>query len=120
LLIDQALGERKGIARFGSAYCPLDEALARVVVDVSGRGSAHFVGDLGPLEKVGNLSCQMVPHIFESFASAFKVTMHIDVIRGINTHHKVEASFKAMAVALRQALTRTEHNDTPSTKGVLF
>lgn len=104
--VDQALGGRAGIARFGSAWAPLDEALARVVVDVSGR--PFFVGDLGlARERVGGLSCEMVPHFFHSFAQAAKLTLHVDVLRGANDHHRIEAAFKACALALRSAFDRS-------------
>ena len=110
---------RAGIVRFGHAYAPLDEALARAVVDVSGR--PFFAGDLGlRRERVGALSCEMVPHFFHSFAQTAGLTLHVDVIRGANDHHRIEASFKALALALRDALARTDGgNAVPSTKGVL-
>ena len=82
-----ALGEVRGIKRFGSAYAPLDEALARAVVDVSGR--PYYSGELSlRREKVGELSCEMVGHVFHSFAQGAGITLHVDVIRGENDHHK--------------------------------
>ena len=116
----RALGrDRAGIARFAHAYAPLDEALARAVVDVSGRPS--FAGEFGlRRERVGALSCEMVPHFFQSLAQTAGLTLHIDVIRGHNDHHRIEAAFKAAALALRRALARTGAADhVPSTKGVL-
>lgn len=68
---------------------------------------------------IGQLSTEMIPHVFESFATAAGITLHVDVIKGFNDHHKAEASFKALAVALREATTRTGTDDVPSTKGVL-
>ena len=115
-----ALGERRtGIVRFGHAYAPLDEALARAVVDVSGR--PFFAGELGlRRERVGALSCEMVPHFFHSFAQTAGLTLHVDVIRGANDHHRIEACFKALALALRVALAPAGDGDgVPSTKGVL-
>ena len=114
-----ALGEGKGgIVRFGHSFAPLDEALARAVVDVSGRSS--FVGELSlKRERVGALSCEMVPHFFHSFAQAAGLTLHVDVIRGANDHHRIEAAFKAVALALRAALARSGSERVPSTKGVL-
>ena len=104
--------------RFGHCYAPLDEALARAVVDVSGR--PLFAGELGlQRERVGALSCEMVPHFFQSFAQAAGLTLHVDVLRGANDHHRIEAAFKALALALRAALARTGSDDVPSTKGVL-
>ena len=115
---DQALGERKGIVRFGSALCPLDEALSRSVVDISSRPHAEIHLNL-TREKVGQLSCEMIPHVLESFATAARLTLHVDVLRGFNDHHKAESAFKATAVALRLAVTRDDSAFVPSTKGVL-
>ena len=116
--VAHALGDRKGIARFGHSYAPLDEALARAVVDISGR--PFFAGELKlERERVGALSCEMVPHFFHSFAQAAGFTLHVDVIRGANDHHRIEACFKAAALALRAALAPVGGDQVPSTKGVL-
>ncbi len=117
--VARAVGERReGIVRFGHCYAPLDEALARAVVDVSGR--PFFAGELDlQRERVGALSCEMVPHFLHSFAQAAGITLHVDVIRGANDHHRIEASFKALALALRTALARSGSDEVPSTKGVL-
>ena len=117
--VARAVGERReGIVRFGHCHAPLDEALARAVVDVSGR--PFFAGELGlKRERVGALSCEMVPHFFHSFAQAAGLTLHVDVLRGANDHHRIEAAFKALALALKAALSRTGADDVPSTKGVL-
>ncbi|TPX71038.1 imidazoleglycerol-phosphate dehydratase [Chytriomyces confervae] len=113
-----ALGEPRGIKRFGYAYAPLDEALSRCVVDISGRPHASI--DLGlKREMIGSLSCEMIPHIFESFATSACITMHVDVLKGFNDHHRSESAFKAAAVALREAITPTGGNEVPSTKGTL-
>jgi imidazoleglycerol-phosphate dehydratase len=114
----QALGEKRGIRRFGHAYAPLDEALARAVVDISGRGYADVNLDLRR-EMIGQLSCEMIPHVLTSFATAAEITLHVDVLKGANDHHRAEAAFKALAVAIRQAAERTGGADVPSTKGVL-
>ncbi|GLD99590.1 hypothetical protein PINS_up008316 [Pythium insidiosum] len=115
---DKALGNRAGIARYGSAYAPLDEALARAVVDISSR--AHSEVDLQLVRPmIGELSCEMIVHFFESFASAARLTLHVDVLRGRNDHHRAEASFKALAIALRAAVKADETAGVPSTKGVL-
>ncbi|KND03237.1 imidazoleglycerol-phosphate dehydratase [Spizellomyces punctatus DAOM BR117] len=115
----QALGPPTGIKRFGYAYAPLDEALSRAVVDVSGR--PHAVVELGlKREKIGDLSCEMIPHVIESFATSAGLTVHVDVIRGFNDHHRAESAFKALAVALREAISPSgAPNDVPSTKGTL-
>ncbi|KAF3925086.1 Histidinol-phosphatase [Arthrobotrys entomopaga] len=80
-------------------------------------------GDLHKLdlkrEKIGDLSCEMIPHVLESFAQAAGITMHVDCLRGKNDHHRAESAFKALAIALREATTRTGGNDVPSTKGCL-
>ena len=116
--IDRALGERSGFARFGHAYASLDESLARVVVDLSGRPSA--VVDLGlRRDAIGGLSCENITHFFTSLASAVRGSIHVDVLRGENDHHRAEAAFKALALALRSALMRTQDASVPSTKGVL-
>jgi len=116
--LDRALGERRGIARFGWAYAPLDESLARAVVDLSGR--AYSDVSLGlRRESIGGLSCENVPHVLRSLATAARLTLHVEVIKGDNDHHRTEAAFKAVALALRQAVQITSFDDVPSTKGTL-
>ena len=116
--LDMALGERKGIARFGSAYAPLDEALARAVVDLSGRPCAVVDLGLGRFD-INGLACENIGHIVRSLATAARATVHVDVLRGENDHHRAEAAFKALALALRQAVARDRSAGVPSTKGVL-
>ena len=116
--LDQALGERRGIARFGSAYAPLDEALARAVVDLSGRPCT--VVELGlKRETLGTLACENLAHFFTSLATTGRLALHVDVLRGANDHHRAEAAFKAAALALRQAVRVDGPDQVPSTKGVL-
>jgi len=116
--LDRALGERRGIERFGWALAPLDEALARAAVDFSGRPFAAV--DLGlEREMLGALSCENVPHVLRSVATAARATLHVDVIRGGNDHHRAEAAFKATALALRHAVARSGFSDVPSLKGTL-
>jgi imidazoleglycerol-phosphate dehydratase len=116
--LDRALTERRGIARFGSAFAPLDEALARAVVDFSGRPCA--VVDLGlEREALGQLSCENIAHFFTSLAATGRMALHVDVLRGTNDHHRAEAAFKATALALRQAVRIEGPDQVPSTKGVL-
>lgn len=115
-----ALGSATGLARFGSAYAPLDEALSRAVVDLSNRPFA--VIELGlKREKIGDLSCEMIPHCLESFAQAARITIHVDCIRGFNDHHRAESAFKALAVAVKTATSRVpgKEGEVPSTKGTL-
>jgi imidazoleglycerol phosphate dehydratase HisB len=116
--LDQALGERRGIARFGSAYAPLDEALARAVVDLSGRPCA--VVELGLVrETLGTLACENLTHFLVSLATTGRMALHVDVLRGVNDHHRAEAAFKAVALALRQAVRIEGPDQIPSTKGTL-
>ncbi|MEK0082492.1 imidazoleglycerol-phosphate dehydratase HisB [Geminicoccaceae bacterium SYSU G07066] len=115
---DRALGERRGIRRFGHAYAPLDEALARVVVDFSGRPSAHV--DIGfRRERIGEIATENLTHFFVSLATTARMTLHVDVLKGENDHHRAEAAFKALALALRQAVSSDGSGEVPSTKGVL-
>ena len=116
--LEQALGDRTGIRRFGSAYAPLDEALARAVVDLSGR--PWPVVDLQlTRERIGAIATENLEHVLNSLAIASRTTLHVDVIRGRNDHHKVEAAFKAVALALREAVARDATAGVPSTKEVL-
>ena len=116
--LDEALGERAGIGRFGSAFAPLDEALARAVIDLSGRPYAYV--ELGlKREALGGLGCENIGHVLRSLATAARATLHVDVLRGENDHHRAEAAFKAVALALRQAIAQTGEDTVPSTKGVL-
>ncbi len=118
--VDAALGERRGIARFGHAYCPLDEALCRAVVDLSGRPHADVRLTLRR-EMLGGLATENVGHALRSFAIASRMTLHVDTLRASNDHHEAEAAFKALAVAMRAAVARREAFDdrVPSTKEVL-
>jgi imidazoleglycerol phosphate dehydratase HisB len=116
--LDEALGDRRGIARFGYAYAPLDEALSRAVIDLSGRPWPEV--DLGlRRERLGELDTEMITHVFQSLAMASRSSIHVDVLRGTNDHHRSESAFKALALALRQAVTRDGTAEIPSTKGVL-
>lgn len=116
--VDAALGERRGIMRFGYAYAPLDEALARCVIDFSGRPGAWIEMPLSR-DRIGELSCENIPHVLSSFAHAARATLHLDVIRGQNAHHVAEACYKAFGLALRMAVARDGSNSIPSTKETL-
>jgi imidazoleglycerol-phosphate dehydratase len=116
--LDRALGERRGINRFGWAFAPLDEALARAVVDCSGRPFAAVQVGL-KREAIGALACENVGHVLQSLAMAARITLHVDVERGENDHHRAEAAFKAVALALCQAVALSGFDDVPSTKGTL-
>jgi imidazoleglycerol-phosphate dehydratase/histidinol-phosphatase len=111
----QALGDKRGIARYGFLL-PMDEARVQVALDLSGRPYAVFEGKFGRSE-VGGLSTEMIPHFFRSLAETLGAALHVSV-SGDNTHHMVEACFKGVGRALRQAI-RHEGSELPSTKGVL-
>lgn len=116
----QALGDRKGILRYGHAYVPLDESLSRVVIDFSGRPGLHFYADF-KRAKVGHFDVDLTSEFFQGFANHAKATIHMDVLRGENDHHKIETLFKAFGRALRMACTIDERaaDAMPSTKGSL-
>ena len=115
----QALGDKAGIARYGMSMVPMDEALCRAVVDLSGR--FYLVYDVETKRtRIGNFSVELAEHFWRSFAEALKCNLHIDLLRGRNTHHILEASFKASARALRQAVERDPRiRGVLSTKGTL-
>lgn len=115
-----ALGDKRGIRRFGSAYVPLDEALARVVIDFSGRPYLVFEApiDREMLLIHKDFPFALVEELFKSFANKCACNIHVDLIRGRNGHHAAEAIFKAFAVALREAKA-VVGSDVPSTKGVI-
>jgi imidazoleglycerol phosphate dehydratase HisB len=115
--IAAALDDRTGVVRFGSAYAPLDEALARAVIDLSGRPFAAVQLGL-TRDRIGELACENVSHVLRSLAITAKLTLHLDVLRGENDHHKAEAAFKSLALSLRAA-TAVAEGDVPSTKGSL-
>ncbi|KAJ0372592.1 hypothetical protein COL154_000325 [Colletotrichum chrysophilum] len=115
-----ALGSATGLARFGFAYAPLDEALSRAVIDLSNR--PYSVVDLGlKREKIGDLSCEMIAHCLQSFAQGARVTLHVHCLHGENDHHRAESAFKALAVAVKMATSRVagKEGEVPSTKGTL-
>ena len=116
----QALGERRGTRRYGEATVPLDDALARVVVDVSGRPYVAFHAEPPTWQKLGDYDVALTPEFFRALATHGGLTLHLDLLRGQNAHHAVEAVFKAAARALGDA-TRLDPRVTgvPSTKGTL-
>lgn len=101
--VRQALGEKEKLRRYGVAYVPMDEALVRAVIDLSGRGFLAFDLDL-PAKKIGDFDTELVGEFFRGFAVNAGITLHITQISGGNTHHVIEAAFKAFAHALRQAV----------------
>lgn len=117
--LDQALGDRRGIVRMAHALVPLDEALARVAIDLSGRGYA--VVDMGEPKYGGEFSSDEVRHFLEAFAIEARMALHAKSLEGKNDHHRTEATFKALARALRAAVARDDRSSgvVPSTKGVI-
>jgi imidazoleglycerol-phosphate dehydratase len=113
----EAWGDREGVERFGDATVPIDEALTRVAIDLSGR--PYLVWNVTtPVELVGTFETTLVKHFFEALVANARITLHVDNISGDNTHHIYESVFKAVAVALRRAV-RVTSSGVPSTKGVL-
>ena len=120
MAIAEAIGDKKGLTRYGHAYVPLDEALSRVVVDLSGRPGL----DLGvkfTRDRVGSFDLDLIREFFQGFVNHALVTLHIDNLKGVNSHHQAETVFKAFGRALRMAVTPDERqaNTIPSTKGSL-
>ena len=113
-----ALGDRAGIVRWGEAHVPMDETMARVVVDLSGRPYCVFAADLPSVILGNGFQTEMVREFFHAFATRGKLNLHAHVLYGDNTHHKVEALFKGLARALGAA-TRVHGSAIPSTKGTL-
>ena len=112
----QAIGDKKGIRRMSHAIAPMDESVATVAVDISGRSYCNM--DLNfKNDKIGDMTSDIIIHFFESFASSAKINVYGEV-KGFNDHHKAEAIFKAFARALKDAI-KVEHNQIPSTKGIL-
>ena len=116
----QALGDKKGIRRYGHAYVPLDEALSRVVVDFSGRPGLHYFVDY-TRARIGQFDVDLAREFFQGFVNHAGLTLHIDNLRGDNAHHQCETIFKAFGRALRMAAERDERlaGTVPSTKGAL-
>ena len=116
----QALGEKRGITRYGSAYAPMDETLTRCALDISGR--PYFVWKVGlTMPRLGEWDTELIEHWFHSFATSAGITLHIENLYGSNNHHIVESCFKALARALRQAveIDPRKADAIPSTKGTL-
>jgi imidazoleglycerol-phosphate dehydratase len=117
--LDEALGDRAGISRYGQATVPMDESRASCAIDISGRGLCAFEAEL-PAGAIGNFDHELTEEFFRALATNAKLTLHVTVEAGTNAHHVIEAAFKAVARALRAAvaLDPTEHG-VPSTKGTL-
>lgn len=120
MALSQALGDKKGVCRYGYAYVPLDEALSRVVVDLSGRPGLEFhLAFSRP--RIGNFDVDLIREFFQGLVNHGALTLHIDGLRGLNAHHQAETVFKAFGRALRMAIEPDPRmfGLTPSTKGLL-
>jgi len=116
--LHKALGEKKGITRYGHFYCPLDEALVRSVVDLSGRNYLNFNLDLIVKKRIGNFDTELVEEFFRAVVDNGKFNLHLEKIHGRNSHHIVEAAFKAFARSLKMAVAYDDKlTGIPSTKG---
>lgn len=118
--VTEAIGDKKGMTRYGHSYVPLDEALSRVVIDFSGRPGLTMNVPFTQ-KRIGNFDTELFYEFFQGFVNHALVTLHIDCIRGFNAHHQIETVFKAFGRALRMALTPDPRMEgaMPSTKGVL-
>ncbi|MBI4475350.1 MAG: imidazoleglycerol-phosphate dehydratase HisB [Acidobacteria bacterium] len=115
--VQEALGDRRGIVRFGHAYVPLDEALTRAVIDLSGRPYLVYKVEFR-VPRIGDLQTELIEEFMKALVQEGRFNLHIENVYGRNQHHIAETVFKATAIALRMA-TRVEHAEIPSTKGVL-
>ncbi|HUI63885.1 MAG TPA: imidazoleglycerol-phosphate dehydratase HisB [Bacteroidota bacterium] len=116
--ISEALGEKRGIERFGAGFVAMDEALARTVIDLSGRSMLVFNATFSR-ELINGFPLELVKEFFRAISTEGKMNLHIALLYGDNAHHQVEAIFKSFARALRQAVSRSGRNEIPSTKGML-
>lgn len=116
----KALGDRKGITRYGTAYAPMDETLTRVAIDISGRPFLVWRSEFSQ-PRLGEMDAELFEHWFHSFAQAAGITLHVETLYGRNNHHIVESAYKALARALRQAveIDPRKADAVPSTKGTL-
>lgn len=117
-LLLELVKERKSFQRYGVSYIPMDETLARSVVDISGRPYLSFNADFSK-EKVGTFDTELVDEFFRALVINARLTTHIDLLRGGNTHHEIEGIFKAFARALKEALASNDSEGIPSSKGVI-
>lgn len=117
-LLLELIKERKSFQRYGVSYIPMDETLARSVVDISGRPYLSFNADFSK-EKVGTFDTELVDEFFRALVINARLTTHIDLLRGGNTHHEIEGIFKSFARALKEALASKDSEGIPSSKGVI-
>jgi imidazoleglycerol-phosphate dehydratase len=117
--LNEALKDKEGVTRFGYAYVPLDEALVRAVVDLSGRSHLNLALTMPSKKKLGTFDSELVEDFFNAFTENAKINLHLEMIHGRNSHHIVEAAFKSLARALRMAVALDGRTGIPSTKGTL-
>ncbi|MDH9160159.1 imidazoleglycerol-phosphate dehydratase HisB [Staphylococcus succinus] len=117
-LLLEMVKSRTAFQRYGVSYIPMDESLARAVVDISGRPYLSFNAELSK-EKVGTFDTELVEEFFRALVINARLTTHIDLLRGGNTHHEIEGIFKSFAHALKDALSDSDYDSTPSSKGVI-
>ena len=115
---EKALGDKRGIERFGEAIIPMDDTLVRVVLDIGGRSHYHFEGEFKRID-IDDLLVEDLLHFLETLTQNLKINLHVKILYGKNDHHKIEAVFKALALSFRRAINQTNNKDIPSTKGVL-
>ncbi|HEX3018855.1 MAG TPA: imidazoleglycerol-phosphate dehydratase, partial [Chitinispirillaceae bacterium] len=120
MALQKALGDCKGIKRYAFSYIPMDESLARVCLDIAGRSNLIYEVSLND-RQIGNFDCDLIEDFFKAFTDHSRCTIHVDLLRGRNSHHAIEAIFKAFGHALSQACSINPRaaNRLPSTKGVL-
>lgn len=117
LAFKEALGDKKGIKRYSTVFLPMDETLAMISLDISGRPYLHFEGEFNR-ENIKDFSTEMVEEFLRAFAFNAGITLHVRILYGVNDHHKVEAIYKGLGRALKEAV-KVEGDDLPSTKGML-
>ncbi|RIP37270.1 imidazoleglycerol-phosphate dehydratase HisB [Staphylococcus gallinarum] len=117
-LLLEMVKERTTFKRYGQSYIPMDETLSRSVVDISGRPYLSFNAEFSK-EKVGTFDTELVEEFFRALVINARLTTHIDLLRGGNTHHEIESIFKSFARALKDALTQNDYDGVPSSKGVI-
>lgn len=118
LALRDALGDKRGITRFGHSYVPLDESLSRVVIDLSGRPHLTWEAEF-PESEAGGVSCRLYREFFQALVNTSCITLHVDLLRCGESHHGLESIFKAFGRALRMAVERSGCDSIPSTKGTL-
>ncbi|MEW6221956.1 MAG: imidazoleglycerol-phosphate dehydratase HisB [Candidatus Hadarchaeota archaeon] len=116
--LEKALGKKAGIARMGDAIVPMDDALVMAAVDLSGRAFPEIEAEFSN-KRLDDLSSDIIVHLLQTFATKGRFNLHVKVLRGVNDHHKAEAMFKAVGIAISKAVQKSGRRGVPSTKGVI-